>query len=1080
MKNTPMYNKVQSILRFKLICIMFVAALSVFGQQLERQTSSKTQSKGNTYPLIQITGKVTDAATGLPLAGVHVQAYSNDQYTAMSDQDGKYAIQVPEYVTSLAMSVEGYNLIQCAINDRTEGVNVSLSSGMFNTNYAQKATAAKRKAAGNFQLVSELSIDSKIQASLGSDVRTIMRSGQPGIGAVMFMNGLNSLNSNAQPLFVLDGVLLDMQFNRYMVHDGYYNNLLSNISVEDIENVTVLKNGTSAYGAKGANGVILIDTKRNKSMTTKIDVSLWSNYELVPLLPTMMDASQYRSYASELLGSTGTDLMNFKFLKDDQNYYYYKQYHNNTDWTKETYQNAFTQSYGINVQGGDDVANYNLSVGYAQGNSTLKKNDFSRFNLRLNSDIFLFKNLTTRLDASFSNVNRNLRDDGVTNDFESATITSPGFLSLIKSPFLNPYAYDTKGVLSTYFAGADDYLNEVIGQNVSLANPCSILKYGEAKNKNSFDNSQINVTIAPKYQVNKSLSVNELFSYRLTNTYENYYLPMTGVPVFTIKNIGQVNNMAKSIAARQNEFFSETNVKWGNRYGAHTMQMIGGFRLVNNAYSLNYQKGYNTANDKTPNMSLGLKDMSTSGVDDKSMSLTYFVQGDYNFKEKYYLSCGLGVETSSKFGKTVKDGLKIGGVAWGLFPSIQGAWLVSSEPWFKCSNLVNHMKLNVGYDVSGNDDVDYIASHSYFNAMQLLNSIGGLNLANIGNTSLQWETTKRLTAGLDLNLFNNRLYVQANVFKGLTSNLLSLKELSYLTGMSNNWSNDGSLENVGYDLSINAKVLNLKNLKWDLGASVAHYDNKITALPNKEDYFTTEIYGATVLSQVGLPVGVFYGYKTDGVYSTTIEANNDGYYLSTFNGTRKYFKAGDVKFVNKDATTKEINAADRQVIGNPNPDFYGNLISNIQFKHVSLNVVLNYSIGNDVFNYERSVLESGSRFFNQTTVMTNHWIGEGQLTNIPRINYQDVMGNNRFSDRWIEDGSYVRVKTVRLSYALPLNNEYIQGFSIWCSANNLLTMTNYLGSDPEFSLGNSTLSQGIDRGLLAPGKSFTVGIKLNL
>lgn len=1076
MKNNKFHRNFQSLFPFGLFSMMLLVVFTVYGQNSVRKPARIIQK----YPLTEISGIVKDAATGLPLAGVHVQAYANDKYTAMTEPDGTYTIKVPTFVTSLSLIVDGYDMVQCAINNRKTGVDGLLYANTFKDNYAITTSATKSKTAGNYDLVNDLSLEPQIQANLGSDIRTIMRSGQPGAGAALFMNGLNSLNANAQPLFVLDGVLLDLQFNRSMVHDGYYNNLLSNISVEDVEKVTVLKNGTAVYGAKGANGVVLIDTKRNKSMTTKIDVSIWSNYEMIPLLPNMMDASQYRSYASELLGSTGTNLMNFKFLKDDPTYYYYKQYHNNTDWTKETYQNAYTQSYGINVQGGDDVANYNLSVGYAQGNSTLKMNDFSRFNLRLNSDIYLFKNLTARFDASFSNVSRDLRDDGVTDDFESATITSPGFLSLIKSPFLNPYAYDTKGVLSTFYAGADDYLNEVIGQNVSLANPSSILKYGEAKNKNSFDNSQINVTIAPKYQINKNLSVGELFSFRLTNTYENYYLPMTGVPLFTIKNVGVVTNMAKSIAARQNEFFSETNLKWGNRYGAHAIQVTGGFRLMNNDYTLNYQKGYNTTNDKTPNMSLSLTDMSTSGLNDRSMSLTYFVNADYNYKETYYLNGGLGMETSSKFGRMVTDGVKIGGVVWGLFPSIQGAWVVSSEPWFKSSNIVNHLKLNIGYDISGNDDMDYKASHSYYTAKKLLNSIGGLNLANIGNTSLQWETTKRVTGGIDLNLINNRLNVQANVFKGLTSNLLSLKELSYLSGMSKNWSNDGSLENVGFDLSFNVKVLNLKDLKWDLGASVAHYDNKITALPDNNKPFTTEIYGATILSQVGLPVGVFYGFRTDGVYATTAAATNDGYYLTTSNGSRKYFKAGDMRFVNTSSSDKEINDADRVKIGDPNPDYFGNMHTNIRYKHLALNVVVNYSLGNDVFNYQRSILESGNRFFNQTTAMVSRWMGEGQLTDIPRINYKDEMGNSRFSDRWIEDGSYLRLKTVRLSYSVPLNLTLIQGFSIWCSANNLLTLTNYLGSDPEFSLGNSTLCQGIDRGLLAKGQNFNVGIKLNL
>jgi TonB-linked SusC/RagA family outer membrane protein len=996
----------------------------------------------------------------------------------MTTEDGTYSIKVPEFVTSLVLKVEGYNLNQTSINNRTKGVDASMLSDVFTEHYQNKTVATKSTSAVGFDLSGDINIEPQIQSKLGSDVRTITRSGLPGVGAVMFMNGLNSLSANAQPLIVLDGVLLDMQYNRSMIHDGYYNDLLSNLNVVDIEKVTVVRNGTAIYGAKGGNGVLLIDTKRNKSMATKIDFTVTGAFELVPTLPTMMDASQYRSYASELLGSTGTSLTEFKFLKVDEDYYYYNQYHNNTDWTKEVYQNAFSQNYNINVQGGDDVADYNLSVGYTDGQSTLKKNDFSRFNLRLNTDIKLFKDVTARFDASFSDVQRNLRDDGVTDDFKSAAISSPGFLSLIKSPFLNPYAYDTQGKLSSFYAEEDDYLDEVIGKSVSLANPSSILKYGEAKNKNSFSNNLITLAISPKYQINKHLSVNEHFCYTSVNSYENYYLPITGVPTLTVDQNGTIYNVAKSLSSHHNGFFSDTKMVWNQQYGANYINVLGGVRFVNNTYSLNLQKGYNTGNDKMPNMSLSLYNKTTSGADDISRSLTYYVHTDYNYLEKYYLTGAMSMETSSTFGRDAAEGLKLGGVAWGLFPSVEGAWVMSSEPWFKF-DPINYVKWNIGFDLSGNDDLDYTASRSYFTAHKILNAIDGLSIGNIGNTTLQWETTKRLTGGLNMNLFGNTLNVQANVFKGWTSNLLTLKDLAYNSGLPSIWTNDGSLENTGYNVSFNAKLLNTKNWKMEWGGSVSHYTNKITALSNNNKSFTTDIYGATVLTQVGSPVGVFYGYKTEGVYSTTEQAQADGYYMLNKTGDKMYFGAGDIKFYDK-TPDKVIDASDRTVIGNPNPDLFGNIFGDLHYRHLTLNVMFNYSLGGDVFNYQRSILESGSRFFNQTTALNNRWTSEGQNTDVPKIQYSDVLGNSRFSDRWIEDGSYLRLKNVTLSYNLPMNNTYIKGVTIWGTAGNLFTWTNYLGNDPEFSLGNSVLAQGIDRGLLAQGRTFTLGVRINL
>ena len=243
--------------------------------------------------------------------------------------------------------------------------------------------------------------------------------------------------------------------------------------------------------------------------------------------------------------------------------------------------------------------------------------------------------------------------------------------------------------------------------------------------------------------------------------------------------------------------------------------------------------------------------------------------------------------------------------------------------------------------------------------------------------------------------------------------------------------------------------------------------------------FITELYGGNVLSQVGTAAGVFYGYKTDGVFSTTEEADAAALYQVDETGAKTYYRAGDMKFVDGDGN-HVINEKDMQVIGDPNPDLYGNIFTNVRWKNLSLDVVFNYSLGNDVYNYQRRLLESGSRFHNQTTAMLSRWTHEGQETDIPRIYYLDAPGNSRFSDRWIEDGSYLRLKNVTLSYYFPIHTTYLQGITIWGSANNLLTFTKYLGADPEFSADNSVLSRGIDRGLLAQGRNFSLGVKINL
>jgi len=293
------------------------------------------------------------------------------------------------------------------------------------------------------------------------------------------------------------------------------------------------------------------------------------------------------------------------------------------------------------------------------------------------------------------------------------------------------------------------------------------------------------------------------------------------------------------------------------------------------------------------------------------------------------------------------------------------------------------------------------------------------------------------------------------------------------------------LSNKGFEFSANFKVLNYSSLKWELGFSVGHYENKILSLPltNGATDYTTSVYGGEVLTAVGQPAGMFYGYKTNGVYATEADAAKANLKILNQNGTYSYFKAGDVRFVDGDKNGNKdgiINANDKQIIGNPNPKMYGNISSKISYKRLTLTTLFTYSYGNDVYNYQRSQLESGIDYSNQSTAMLSRWTAEGQITNQPKAVYGDPMGNARFSDRWIEDGSYIRLKTLSLSYTVALKSNVIEGFSVWVSANNLLTFTKYLGPDPEFSTQNSVLFQGVDAGLVPLSKSYYLGLKINL
>jgi TonB-linked SusC/RagA family outer membrane protein len=1042
------------------------------------------KKKQKQYETRTISGRVLNATTHQPISGAIVTADGIDGYSVLTEDNGSYELKVPLFTTSVFVTSPDFNPIRMGIQADQAQYDVILYPAAFQADYERQMNMRGDREAADFKYTNSVNIKDEVQKQLGGQVYTITRNGTPGVGSVMFVQGLNSLNVNAQPLIVIDGVVVDQQYGRTMLHDGFYNDILSNINPNDIEKVTVMRNGTALYGAKGANGVILVQTKRNKSMATRITANISAGVVLEPKFLSVMNAEGYRSYASELLKTVNTSNRTFKFLNEDPDYYYYTQYHQDTDWKDFVYHTAMTQNYGINVEGGDAVANYNLSVGYVNQQSTLKYNDMGRLNIRFNTDIALSRKVAVRFDASFANTTRDIRNDGAPEGYDEGTPTAPGFLAYAKSPFLSPYSYGMGRLSDSHFDIAEeDYLTEAManynGYNWQLGNPAAINEYAEAENKNRFENSMLNLTITPKWLINDYLTLSEHFSYNLVNTNEMYYIPINGTPSYYVSSIGaRRDNEVRSLASKQNSVMSDTRLDWQNRYDAHHIHVFVGARINWDTYTMNSQLGYNTGNDKTPFMSSSLRNTSDAGVSDSWNSLAWYAQAEYNFKNRYFLQANLTMEGSSRFGK---DGgnLRMFDAAWGLFPGVQASWLISNEAWMAKIKPVNYLKLTAGFDVSGNDDIDYYAARSYFRAAQFLNSIAGLTFSGIGNTTIQWETTRRINVGLEASLFDNRLGLSANYFMSNTSNLLTRQALGFLSGLDQNWSNGGELKNHGFDVSANFKVLALKDLQWQLGASVGHYKNEITELPDG-DYQDNEIYGATIRTQVGQAANLFYGYQSEGVFATTAEAEAAGLYVLAENGiTRNYFGAGDIHFTDMNGD-HQITEADRTVIGDPNPDIYGNIFTTLSYKRFKLDVRFNYSLGNDVYNYQRSQLESGSRFMNQTTAMNRRWQVEGQQTDIPQITFQDPMGNSRFSNRWIEDGSYLRLKAITLSYDLPLQSEYIQGIQFWVQANNVLTLTKYLGADPEFAMTSNVIGQGIDLGQLAQSRSFVAGVKINL
>jgi len=1101
MKSTLLYTR-QTVGHRLLVCAMafgFCALPSMAQSEDEFEEEEEVaikQPKRNVqqanYPTVTLHGIVTDQATGKPLSGIQLQALGNIRYTAMTEEDGSFTIRVPEFTTALYVYAPEYLSQQVGIvaGDASQRLAIRMLKDKFQPMYGKSIDYTAR---GEAQISRfGTTIDNEVANRLGGDMHTVMRSAALDGGAVMFIRGLNSITSDAQPLIVVDGIEQDMQRDRYSLHDGQYTNMLANIAPDDIEKVTILKNATALYGARGANGVVLIETKRGHSMATRIDANISAGVTLMPRKQTLMNASQYRSYATELLGTIDGIVekgIDFRFLNDDPNGYYYHTYHNNTDWTDEVYRTALTQNYSINVQGGDDIGMYNLSVGYVDAQYAARKNGFNRMNVRFNTDISILYNLNTKFDISIARTSNDVFDNGMPEDFTAGTVVSPTALAMIKSPLVAPYQYNKllnngQGGFSSLLSGYDDLFSQ-LGNAYALANPLAVLENGNGDNKNKAENTYFNVRVEPTWSITHDLKLTAQFSYTLDRNAQRYFRPYTGVPSFNVAGLGRVYAKAQSLFSKENNFVGKLQLDWSHQWGAHTLATFAGARYNIFSYDSNDVSVQATGETSDKNPSVGWTGFrNILGANDEWKQIQWFGNIDYNYMNRYFATLSLLGEANSRFGDNA-DGLSLFGVKWALFPSLQLGWLMTNERWFPKSAGINYLRLSAGFDVSGNDGISNYAARTSYTTVRFNASAIGTQLTNVGNDKIKWESTKKLNIGLQSYLLNNRLGVKFDYFLHKTDDLLTLKAFSNpIGGINRYWSNGGSLENQGFETTITAKPVVAKDWSVEVGASAGHYKNKVTKLPDGN--YTSSIYGDdNILTSEGNPVALFYGYQTAGVFATDAEAKaagKNGYLFMEDNaGNAHNFVAGDVHFLDLNGDGK-ISEADKTVIGDPNPDIYGNIFTNVSWKNLTLNIGFNYSLGNDVYNYQRSILNAGSNFYNQQVAEVSRWHYEGQQTSIPRANYGDPMGNNRFSDRWIEDGSYLRLKTVNLTYRVPVPGtwDWLQGLTVWVEAQNLFTLTKYLGNDPEFSIGSSVLSQGIDCGNLAQSRSFTAGLKINL
>jgi TonB-linked SusC/RagA family outer membrane protein len=1014
-----------------------------------------------------VTGTIRDAVTGKPLAGVHVDV--PDISSAITEDDGSYSIKTPS--TNVILKINGFGYAQREISVRGrdqidldlyeqtyKGAQKNVYTPAGDVSSTQIANAWSVVAEDN-QLSTAVTIDGLMQGYI-SGVNTVYRSGMPGNGANMYLHGFNTLNAGNMPLFIVDGLPYENTAYASSLIGNYQANPLASIDIKDIESITVMKDGTSLYGVKGANGVVLIKTLKVKELETKINFHIHTGINFEPDQLPVLNAAEHRNLLSDIWQSAGASpatIENLPYFNSaipvqqpwgyEGNVDYYR-YNHDTNWQNQIYDSKWNQDYYLNVSGGDNIATYMLSLGYLDQAGTLKNTHFQRFNTRFNSEIKLSQNVGFLANMSFVYGNKNLANEG------QDSKKNPIFASLLKSPFTTTHIYNEEGKLSPNEEPADIFGNSnpyVLSNNLSLVN----INY---RFMGSFELD---------WKINDKFLISGLLGLNFNKEREKLFYPSVGV-AFEPMAIAEVTNEAQHRVDRLFSLYGDVHANYKTRISSdHQFNVQVGSRYQNNQSENDFGKSYNSSSDDFKSIQYGVPLLRQIGGSIGAWNwLSFYGDLDYSLKSKYFFNVSLSSDASSRYGADAP--------AFFTYPSIACAWLLSGEEFMKDASFLDLLKLRVSYGLSGNDDIGNYNGIQYYKPQNILGAYG-LIRGNLVNTHLKPETVERINAGVDVSILNERLNFSVDVYSNAVNDMILLTTPPRISGFTTYLTNAGSMRNTGVDFNLNTRLVN-RTFKWDLGLTVSKYKNEVLDLSGEE--YQTDALGATILTRKGQPIGQFYGYKTAGVYATQAEAVADG--LHVMQGlVPMAFSAGDVRFVNQN-TDNVIDENDKVVIGDPNPDLFGSISNTFKYKQWSLNTLMIYSLGNDVYNYTRSQMENLSTFNNQSKATLNRWRYEGDVSDFPKAVYNDPMDNARFSDRWIEDGSYIRLKSVVLSYDLNLKWKLIQNCIVFASGENLLTLTKYKGLDPEFSLGQNPLYYGIDACVVPQPRTLSIGIKLAL
>ena len=914
----------------------------------------------------------------------------------------------------------------------------------------------------NFSNYGYASIEKYMQGSM-SGFYHISQTGTPGSGSYTSIRGANSIYASNQPLYIIDGVIMEDPGIYTNLIGGFNYNPIASIKPEDISSVTLLKDAsaTAMYGIKGANGVIIIETLHTEETETKINFNAHYGVSLKPTQMPVLNADQYRNYAHELLQSINFPEENIQTsypgLLIDENSNNTYDYANNTDWQEEMYNHGRTSNAYLSILGGDAVAKYGISFSFDRYEGIVLNSDFRRLGVRLVGDINVLPKLKLYVNAYLNTALENQVED-MTNQQ-----VSPQYVAMAKPPILSPYVYDKNG-------NQTKLLMDPLEFNIS--NPLAVSQgyIGEV------NNTRILATFRLEGELTDRLNIKSLFSLNRSNLTEQIYLPNIGVAPY---ENGEVNNISKRTHNRLNTLYSNTYLEYANdNSGAHNFVITSGVRINSTSLQTDLRIAKNLPeNDAVNNLGAGENSMRTLDGDSPVWTwISFYTSSRYVYKDKYFLNALISLDGSSTIGKEAEGLINFGEQPYAPFYSISGAWRLSNERFLSGLSRLDELKFRASFSVSGNDDIGPYSALDYYEQV-LYRTVTGIIPGRTHNLGLKHETMSMINLGADLSLFGEKLRFVVNVFENKTDDL-------FLKTRAEGWiwdellaRNSGSSTTRGIEFEAGTFFRMGRNASFSSNINITRLNSEIDEIYKNQVVIPIE--GGQMIYQSGSSYPQFYGYTYEGVFTSTEEANNAG----LLNNANIPFQAGDAKFKDisgPDGTPDgKISDYDKTGFGSPFPELYGGLFNRFTYKRWMLDINFQFVTGIQLFNYRRYLSERMYDFSNQSLNVEQRWRQEGDITNTPRALLYDQVGNSAFSTRWIEDGSYIRLKSAAIRYIIPNKFGMFQNAELYLTGTNLFTWTNYLG-DPEVGSGYQNYQQGIDYGLLPNARTIILGVKLGL